>query len=308
MKYPPFVPVFALGLGLLPATACVVAVDSHSEIVREEKRFTVDGTPDLRVATFDGSIQIHAWDKPGILVEIEKRGPSKESVNALQVIVEQKGNVIDLEVKRPKNESFSSIGLHQTAYARLIVSVPRSANVRARSGDGSITIEQVTGRIELRTGDGSIRATGVSGDMNFDTSDGSVVVDGAEGQLVVETGDGSVNVSGRLSVVKLHTGDGSVVYRAEPGSSMTNAWDITTGDGSVTLYLPREFGADVDAHTGDGRIISDLRSDVADPVEKTDRGSDRTERDRRTLRGPIGAGGQLLRVRTGDGAIRLKLN
>ena len=304
MKYPPLVPAFALGLSLLPATACVVAVDSHSEIVREEKRFTVDGTPDLRVATFDGSIQIHAWDKPGVLVEIEKRGPSKEAVDALQVVVEQKGNVIDLEVKRPKSESFSSIGIHQTAYARLIVSVPRAANVRAHSGDGSIRIERVTGRIELRTGDGSIRASGVSGDMNFDTSDGSVVVDGAEGQLVVETGDGSVNVSGRLGAVKLHTGDGSAVYRADPGSSMTRAWDITTGDGSVTLYLPPDFGADVDAHTGDGRIISDL----SDPVEKSDRATVRADRDRRTLRGPIGAGGQLLRVRTGDGAIRLKVN
>ena len=76
MKYRPLVPAFALGLGLFQSAGCVVAVDSHSEIVREEKRFTVQGTPDLRVATFDGSIQIQAWDKPGVLVEIEKRGPS----------------------------------------------------------------------------------------------------------------------------------------------------------------------------------------------------------------------------------------
>ncbi|MBA3638186.1 MAG: DUF4097 family beta strand repeat protein [Acidobacteria bacterium] len=304
MKYPPLVPVFALGLGLFPSTGCVVAVDSHSEIVREEKRFTVKGTPDVRVATFDGSIQIQGWDKPGILVEIEKRGPSKEAVDGLQVVVEQTGDLIDLEVKRPKNESFSRIGIEHTAYARLVVSVPRSANIRARSGDGPIRIDRVSGRIELRTGDGSIRASEVSGDMNFDTGDGSVVVEAAQGQLVVETGDGSVNVSGNLGAVTLHTGDGSVVYRAEPGSSMTNAWDITTGDGSVTLYLPRDFGADVDAHTGDGRIVSDL----GEPIERTDGDRERRERDRRTLRGPIGGGGQLLRVRSGDGAIRLKLN
>ena len=43
-------------------------------------------------------------------------------------------------------------------------------------------------------------------------------------------------------------------------------------------------------------------------LEKADSDRERRERDRRTLRGPIGAGGQLLRVRTGDGAIRLKLN
>jgi DUF4097 and DUF4098 domain-containing protein YvlB len=304
MKYPPFVAAFALGVGLLPSTACVVAVDSHSEIVREEKRFTVDGTPDVRVATFDGSIQIQAWDRPEILVEIEKRGPSKEAVHALRVVAEQKGNLIELEVKRPKNESFSRLGIQHTAYARLVVSVPRTANVRARSGDGSIRIDRVTGRIELHTGDGSIRASDVAGELTFDTSDGSVVVDRARGRLVVETGDGSVNVSGNLGAVKLHTGDGSVVYRAEAGSSMTNGWDITTGDGSVTLYLPRDFAADLDAHTGDGRIVSDLE----DPVEKVDPASDRESRDRRTLRGPIGVGGQLLRVRTGDGAIRLKLN
>ena len=68
MKFPAFVPALALGLGVLPSTGCVVAVDSHSEIVREEKRFTVDGTADVRVATFDGSIVIQAWEKPGILV------------------------------------------------------------------------------------------------------------------------------------------------------------------------------------------------------------------------------------------------
>jgi hypothetical protein len=298
MKFPPFVPVLVLGLGLVPSAGCVVTVDSHSEIVREEKRFTVDGIADVRVATFDGSIQIQSWDKPDVLIEVEKRGPNKAAVESLQVVVEQKGNVIDLEVKRPRRETFSGMGFRQAPYARLVVSVPRTTNVRARSGDGSIKIERVTGRIELRTGDGSIRASEVAGDLNFDTGDGSVVVEGAEGQIVVDTGDGSVSVSGSLGALKLHTGDGSVVYRAAPGTSMTDQWDITTGDGSVTLYLPADLGAELDAHTGDGRITNDLSVEKAGTDEKT----------RRTLRGRIGSGGKLLRVRTGDGAIRLKLN
>jgi DUF4097 and DUF4098 domain-containing protein YvlB len=298
MKFPPFVPALVLGLGLGPSAGCVVTVDSHSEIVREEKRFTVDGIADVRVATFDGSIQIQSWDNPDILIEVEKRGPNKAAVESLQVVVGQKGNVIELEVKRPKRETFSGMGFRQAAYARLVVSVPRTTNVRARSGDGSIKIERVTGRIELRTGDGSIRASEVAGDLNFDTGDGSVVVEEAEGQLVVDTGDGSVSVSGSLGALKLHTGDGSVVYRADPGTSMTDQWDITTGDGSVTLYLPPDMGAELDAHTGDGRITNDLSVEKADTDEKT----------RRTLRGRIGSGGKPLRVRTGDGAIRLKLN
>jgi DUF4097 and DUF4098 domain-containing protein YvlB len=296
MKFPNAAACAAVALALLSA-GCTVTVDSHSEIVREEKRFEVDGRADVRVATFDGSVEIQSWDKPDVVIEIEKRGPTKAAVEGLEISSQQKGNVIELEVKRPRNESFSGIGLHRTASARLIVNVPRNTNVRARSGDGSIRIDRVSGAIDLRTGDGSIRASDVSGELTFDTGDGSVTVEGAEGRLSVDTGDGSVNVSGRLGMLKLHTGDGSVVYRAEPGSAMLEPWEITTGDGSVSLYLPADFGAELDAHTGDGTIRNDLEVEA-----------DGDAKPRRTLKGKIGSGGQLLRVRTGDGAIRLKVN
>ncbi len=279
-------------------SACVMSVDSQAQIVREEKRFKVTGTPELHLTTFDGSIEIQAWDKPDVAIDVEKRGATREVVDGLEIKSSQEGNRIELEVKRPRAESFSGFGFHQTASARLIVSVPRDVNVIARSGDGAITIERVSGRLELRTGDGSIRASDVGGELILDTGDGSVTVEGAQGRIDVDTGDGGVNVTGRLTSVKLHTGDGSIVYRAEPGSEMSDNWDITTGDGGVTLYLPTGFGAELDAHTGDGSIRNDL--DVIGEPEG-ERGENR-----RTLRGRLGGGGRQIRVRTGDGTIRLR--
>jgi DUF4097 and DUF4098 domain-containing protein YvlB len=281
-------------------SACVVSVDSQGQIAREEKRYTVTGTPELRLTTFDGSIEIQAWDKPDVAIDVEKRGATKEAVDNLEIKTSQDGNLIELEVKRPRAESFSGIGFHQSASARLIVSVPKDVNVIARSGDGSIQIERVRGRLELRTGDGSIRASEVSGDLILDTGDGSITVEGARGSLQLDTGDGGVNVSGRLTSVKLHTGDGSIVYRAEPGTEMSDNWEITTGDGGVTLYLPPGFNAELDAHTGDGAIRNDLS--ISSEVE-----SDR-EHSRRTLRGRLGSGGKQIRVRTGDGTIRLRVS
>jgi DUF4097 and DUF4098 domain-containing protein YvlB len=279
-------------------SACVVSVDSQAQIVRDEKRYTVPGTPDLRLTTFDGAIEIQSWDKREVVIEIEKRGATREAVDALEVKSSQEGNRIELEVKRPKSESFSNFGFHQSASARLIVSVPQNVNIIARSGDGSIRIERLNGRLELRTGDGSIRASDVSGELILNTGDGSVTVEGARGRMELETGDGGVNVTGRLTAVKLHTGDGSIVYRAEPGSEMSDNWDITTGDGGVTLYLPTGFGAELDAHTGDGAIRSDL--DVADGSD------DERGRSKRTLKGRVGEGGKQIRIRTGDGTIRLR--
>lgn len=284
------------------ASACVVHVDTEGQIVREEKRFTVSGTPDLRIATFDGAIEVQSWDRADVLIEIEKRGATKEAVEALQIVATQDGPRIELEVKRPRSESFSGIGFHRTASARLIVSVPRQTNLRARSGDGSIRVERVNGRLELRTGDGSIRAMDVSGELVMNTGDGSLTVTGAAGALEADTGDGGVNVSGRLGRVKLHTGDGSIVYRAEPESRMAGDWELTTGDGGVTVYLPEGFNAELDAHTGDGSVRSDLNVSTGELEEE----EEETEARRRTLRGRIGDGGSRLRIRTGDGAIRLR--
>jgi len=73
-------------------------------------------------------------------------------------------------------------------------------------------------------------------------------VEGAEGRLTLDTGDGGVNVTGNLSGLRFHTGDGSIVYRAQPGTTMSEDWDITTGDGGVSLYLPAEFGFSIVVH------------------------------------------------------------
>ena len=288
-------PACVLVLPALFAGGCTVTLDSQSQIARAEKQFTVSGTPEVHVTTFDGAIEIQSWDKPGVLIQIEKRGPTREAVDALEIRSTQDGNRVELEVKKPRQDSFT-IGFHQSASAKLVVSVPRNAAVIARRGDGSIQIAHVTGRVELHTGDGSIRAEDVSGTLALTTGDGSVTVDGAEGRLELETGDGSVNVTGDLAAVRLHTGDGSIVYRARQGVSMDEDWDISTGDGTVSLYLPPTFGAEIDAHTGNGRIGNDLAIASPSPAEGN----------RHTLKGRLGSGGKQLRIRTGDGSIRLR--
>ena len=280
-------------------SACVV-VDSQAHITREEKRFTVTGKPDLKLTTFDGSIEVHSGDTKTVIVEIEKRGPTREGVDQLRVEAKQDGDRIEVEVKRPAREVVFFGGSSPTA--RLIVTMPREGNVTAKSGDGSIKIEEVRGRLELRTGDGSIRGRDVGGQMTLYTGDGSVTLEAASGDLDVDTGDGSVSVSGKLGAVKLHTSDGSITFRAESGTSMTSDWSMATGDGGIAIYLPSDFAADIDAHTGDGSIRNELKL-----AAEAEAGTDREE-SRRTLRAKLGAGGKLLKIRTGDGSIRLKAN
>jgi hypothetical protein len=296
-------PTLALAAALPFSLAGCVVVDSQGHITREEKRFTVTGAPELRLVTFDGAIEIRSGDGKTVVVEIEKRGPTKESTEELKVEAKQDGDRIEVEVKKPAHEVvFFGVG-RMSPTAKLIVTMPRDGNVTARSGDGSIRIEHVHGRLELKTGDGSIRATDIAGQLTLSTGDGSVTLDDVGGDLDVDTGDGSVSVAGKLTTVKLHTGDGSITFRAAAGTSMKDDWSMTTGDGGIALYLPSDFGAELDAHTGDGSIRNEL--DLKAEAEAGDGDRDR-DRDRRTLKGKLGSGGKLLRIRTGDGSIRLK--
>ena len=117
----------ALAWGLLAssiaATSCVVNVDSQALIEREEKRFSVKGTPIFASRPSTVRLRCGPGDRPDVLVEIEKRGPTREAVDGLVVQVEQDGNRIAVEVKRPKSETFSgfgvpSIGLGETDRVR----------------------------------------------------------------------------------------------------------------------------------------------------------------------------------------------
>lgn len=289
------IPVAVSVMVLLAGTACIDLVSADNKYVeREEKRFPTSGTPDVSLSTFDGSIEIRAWDKPEVEVIVEKRAVDKEAAAAIEVRANQNGDRVTVDVKTQKMSGF---GIHfNNRSAKLIVSAPARSNIAAASGDGSIDVARIAGHLELRTGDGSIQGRDLNGDVRAHTGDGSIRLDGVNGALDVDTGDGSVTASGRLTGVRVRTGDGSVTVHAGAGSAAETDWTITTGDGSVTLALPDGFNGELDAHTGDGRIhVNDITlSNVTGEIG------------RNTVRGRLGSGGRNVHVRSGDGSITLR--
>ena len=291
----------ATALAVLAATAvagpaCVViGADQAKYVERDEKRFAVSGRPDVSLSTFDGSIEIRASDRPEVAVTIEKRAYNKEAAAQIEVHAEQNGNRVTVDVRLPKGLRVLGIGWNNTS-AKLIVTLPVASDVEARSGDGAIDIERVSGTVNLRSGDGSIHGRELTGDVRVHTGDGAITLDRMTGALDADTGDGGITAAGKLTGVRARSGDGSVTIRAADGSATDADWNITTGDGSVVLEVPDGFGAELDARTGDGRVhVQDVTlSNLTGPIGKS------------TLRGRLGSGGRAVRVRTGDGSITVR--
>jgi len=148
-------------------------------------------------------------------------------------------------------------------------------------------------RAEIHTGDGRILAQGLEGEIHLSTSDGSIEADSVDGILEAKTGDGHIRASGRWDRIDLRTDDGSIEAEARAGSKMASGWQVHTEDGHVTLRLPETFAAELDAHTGGGKVTVDF------PV--TNSGSSEGS----AVRGRLNGGGATLMVRTGDGPIRV---
>jgi hypothetical protein len=275
----------------IASTACSVDIRGNEMTTHEEKRFTVSADPvDLRISTFDGAITVRSWDKNEVLVEIDRRAPDKAAAEALVVNQMQDGNTIVLEAPGSGEPNVVSFGVSRSVNFR--VTAPRRLTLEARTGDGSINAQDVDGTIDLNSGDGRVDVLNVDGRLKVHTGDGSIRIDQAKGVVDADSGDGSIEIVGRLDELSARTGDGSVRVDASSGSAMKNDWRITTGDGRISLRVPSDFNAAVDASTGDGSVrVEGVPS----------RGE--TESDRRRVTGQLGSGGATLHLRSGDGSI-----
>src|SRR4029450_8239050 len=119
-------------------------------VSRETKTFKIGGVPDVQLDTFDGAIEVHSWDKNEVEVEIERRAMEQGLVDEIKVSAEQEGDRIVVKVTGPsRRDGFEGIqvGIHFSPTARLRVALPRKSQLTAKSGDGSITVEDIAGKI-----------------------------------------------------------------------------------------------------------------------------------------------------------------
>ena len=236
------------------------------------KTYDLTGKPDLRVEASDAHVRIETWDQNKIEAHITTRGWHIGGGD-LEIVEHQQGNAVDLEL-RHQHRAHVSFGIDNRR-TDLEIRMPRSAKMNVRSGDGSI------------------QARGLEGELEFASGDGRVDLEDLDGTLRAKTSDGSMRASGRFDVLQLHTSDGRIEVEAQPGSQLREAWDVRTSDGSVALRVPGDLAADVELHTSDGHITTNIPL----VVEGSFNGHD--------VRGKMNGGGNRLTVHTSDGSVTL---
>jgi DUF4097 and DUF4098 domain-containing protein YvlB len=236
------------------------------------KTYDLTGKPELRVEASDAHVRIETWDQNKIEAHVTTRGWHIGGGD-LEIVEHQQGNAVDLHL-RHQHRAHLSFGIDNRR-TDLEIRMPRSAKVNVRSEDGSIM------------------ARGLEGELEFASGDGRVDLEDLDGSLRAKTSDGSMRASGRFDVLELHTSDGRIEVEARPGSQLREAWDVRTSDGSVALRVPGDLAADVELHTSDGHITTNIPI----VVEGSFNGHD--------VRGKMNGGGNRMTVHTNDGSVTL---
>ncbi|MET0625946.1 MAG: DUF4097 family beta strand repeat-containing protein [Pyrinomonadaceae bacterium] len=262
--------------GLKDAGRDGVIFDTARASARESKSYPVSGAPRVRVETFDGAINVHAWDKPEVMYTAVKRATDERELQGIKLTAEAAGGEVKLRAEFDK--SFAHVYREQggrvttyssNASAEFDLYVPRNSTLFVSTGDGRLRVDGVTGELDIRTGDGPIDVTGARGKLRAETGDGRIRIDNFDGDADTRTGDGRITLDGNF-----------------------RSLSARTGDGTISLTLPE--GANATVETNASSVFNDGVA-VAE-----------TEGEARVRRWRVGSGGQVLTLRTGEGQIILR--
>ncbi len=253
------------------------------------KSYPLTGRANLTVSTGDGDVIVTGSDKSTIDAHISTVG-YKLGPNDVQIVESQNGNQVTIEVKFPHMNW--NWGGHRSL--KVDLKVPRGLDMNISTSDGNVTAQNVNGNLQFSSGDGNVEATAVHGTVHMHTGDGNMTGTGFDGSLEASTGDGNIKIDGRFDSLDLKSGDGNIDAQANSGSKVASDWSLHSGDGHITLRLPGDLNANLDAHTGDGSISLDVPISVSGNLSHS------------SVRGKLNAGGGTLALSTGDGSIHIE--
>jgi hypothetical protein len=280
----------------LAAALVVLALATPASARTWSQKWPVGAHPVVHVTTNDARVRIHRG-VPGqveALVEYTVQFWGVHSrVRDPEITLTRVGDVITIAARTRTNLVVFG-GVNERFHVD--VTLPPDCDVQVRSGDGSVECDAVHGNVDLQAGDGHVTAHGVRGSTRLATGDGGIDADGLDGNLDAHSGDGHLHVAGRFDRLNLRAGDGRVDATVLRGSALAEPWSLASGDGGITLRIPRNLQALLDASAQDGIVHVEL------PVDTGPR------RSHHELRGELNGGHVPLRVHSGDGSITLTLS
>ncbi|MDJ0846904.1 MAG: DUF4097 family beta strand repeat-containing protein [Myxococcota bacterium] len=244
----------------------------------------------IRIHNANGKTRLVGEERSDVelLAHKNARAESSEAAQALldsiRVIHESAGDVLEIEVDVPRK-------WNRRGCAHLELRVPRGLSAQIVAANGRVGIEHLRGSVRARSSNGSVDITDVVGDIEVATSNAKVCCSCTVGRLVARSSNGKIELEDHCGSVDASTSNGLI--RASLESLGRDGVHLATSNGRIVLDLPEKVDAEVDIRVDNGVI-------------RNDRELCKAARERSgQLRGRLGNGGALIKLRTSNGSVSL---
>jgi TonB family protein len=181
-------------------------------------------------------------------------------------------------------------------------------NIHVRSAGSSVTANTAGGQIDFGAAAGIIRAHTGGGAVRIERFSGPTAVEASGGSLFLRQVDGPLRVSaatGNITAWFTDNTEPGAMIAAKGVRKMRGASQLTSGNGDIIVYLPRELAVTIDAVVKQGgahRIVADLSLPLRVSCQDSASGV-------RALHceGSLNGGGEILHLKAVSGNILLKL-
>jgi DUF4097 and DUF4098 domain-containing protein YvlB len=210
---------------------------------------------------------------------------AEDLISSMAVRTEVVDGVLEIDVEIPKK-------WNRHGRVSLTVRLPRTLALEVTSANGKVSVEGMRAGLKARSSNGSVCASGVSGDTYISTANAKVCCIDTCGRMVARSSNGKVELRNHSGSVDATTSNGSI--RASIDALEGEGVMLATSNGRIVLDLPEELDADVDIRVDNGVI-------------RNDRGLDHTTGETKgRVRGRLGRGGALIKLRTSNGTISMR--
>ncbi len=192
-----------------------------------------------------------------------------------------------------RHRGYDSDNDGESAKADFTVQLPRNLRINAGTGNGAVDVAGTGSDVEASSGNGVVRVSGATGRVNASSGNGEVTVEDAGGPVSASTGNGAVKAYTNTGPVNASSGNGDIDVRMSKLAAPTTM-AFRTGNGTVTVALPANFSADLDAETGHGAITSDFPLQISGRFGTSH------------MSGTIGSGGPRIHLSSGNGDLVLR--
>ena len=238
---------------LIAAVLATLAQAQESKVFQdgrywvEETSGSISSARNLKIVADAGAVKIEGAGQPNVTYVIRKRvaaGSEQEArrqFEKFRVSASSNGDTALI-----KGTCMNDSGRSRLSVNYEVVAPQNLALVYSRSGGGSLSVNNITGRVDGETGGGDIRLDAITGPVSATSGGGTIDIGTIGGDLRVETGGGDIRIRMANGELNAQSGGGNIWIE----STSRNA-QVETGGGAIQIH---KTGGSLRAESGGGDL------------------------------------------------------